>query len=360
MHHASTSRRLRGVTLGTFLFLCGHGAAQEPAPAPADPFVRYVGKSGPLEGKKILLVSGDEEYRSEESLPQLGRQLARLGATCTVLFALEREGGTIDPNVRDEITGLEMLAEADLLVLFVRLRVWPDEAMQHIARYVEAGKPIVALRTSTHAFDLKKDSKFERYGIRSSTWRGGFGREVLGETWIDHHGGHGWQSTRGVMAPGAEAHPILVGVDPKTVWDPSDVYTVRLPLPEGCTTLLFGEVLSGMKPDDPPAPPTKDEKSEKLIDLNAPMMPVAWTRSWKAPNGVEARIFTTTLGAGEAFLHVGTRRLLVNACLWSLGLEVAIQPELEISLIGTYEPLPFGFNKHRRGVRPSDLAWPPR
>src|SRR5579871_2023281 len=121
----------------------------------ADPWVVYDGFNGPGKGKHIVLVSGDEEYRSEEALPQLGKILAKHhGFKCTVLFAIDPKDGTINPNVSN-IPGLEALQTADLMIIFTRFRDLPDEQMKHIVDYVEAGKPIVGLRTATHAFNLK-------------------------------------------------------------------------------------------------------------------------------------------------------------------------------------------------------------
>jgi type 1 glutamine amidotransferase len=334
-------------------------AAQDPASRPrAEPWVVYSGHAGPAHGKRIVFVTGDEEYRSEEGMPQLARILARLGGHCTVLFAIDKKTGAIDPGVLDHIPGLEALDHADLMVLFTRFRDLPDAQMKHIADYVETGRPIVALRTATHAFDPKTSKTYERYGWRSKTWEGGFGRQVLGETWVAHHGGHGTQSTLGVLPDTLEDRPLLRGLAGATIWDSTDVYAVRLPLPEGCTPLVHGQVLAGMTPDSGPAPARKDTKSGKTIDLNLPMMPLAWTREWKAPSGKTARVFTTTLGSAQGFAQEGTRRLLVNACLWALGREESITPDLDVSLASAFDPTPFGFGKHKRGVRPADLAWP--
>src|SRR5438309_11443962 len=97
------------------------------APAPAaDPWVVYEGAEGPGRGKQVVLVSGDEEYRSEEALPQLAKILARRhGFTCTVLFAIGRDG-TIDPDRGDNIPGLEALRSADLMISATRFRNLPD------------------------------------------------------------------------------------------------------------------------------------------------------------------------------------------------------------------------------------------
>src|SRR5881227_1828091 len=170
----------------------------------ADPWIVYDGFAGPGKGKHIVLISGDEEYRSEEALPQLGKILAKHhGFKCTVLFAIDPKDGTINPNVSN-IPGLEALDSADLMVIFTRFRDLPDEQMKHIIDYLAAGKPIVAIRTATHAFNIPAGKTYAKYSYNYSgkDFEQGFGRQILGETWINHHGKHGSQSTRGIIAKG--------------------------------------------------------------------------------------------------------------------------------------------------------------
>src|SRR5579871_1253625 len=175
--------------------------------------VVYQGTAGPGKGKHIVLVSGDEEYRSEEALPQLGKILARHhGFQCTVLFAIDPKDGTINPEVRNNIPGLSALKDADLMIIATRFRDLPDEQMKHIVDYVDSGRPILGLRTATHAFALGDKSSYRNYTWNNRDWRGGFGRQILGETWVNHWGQHGAQSTRGIIAKGAEDHPILRGI----------------------------------------------------------------------------------------------------------------------------------------------------
>jgi type 1 glutamine amidotransferase len=298
---------------------------------------------GPGNGKRVVLISGDEEYRSEQALPQLARILTRHGFDCTVLFAINPTDGTIDPNRNDNIPGLEALDRADLMVLFTRWRNLPDSQMKHIVDYVESGRPIVGIRTATHAFDLKSSPTYARYSWNSKEWEGGFGRQVLGETWIAHHGKHAVQSTRGVVVKGREGHPVLRGIAAGDIWVPTDVYKVRLPLPEGTDPLILGQVLQGMKATDAPVEGA----------VNDPMMPVAWTRTYRG-----GRVFTTTMGSAQDLLNAGLRRLLVNACYWAAGLEARIDPAAKVDLIGTYEPLPFGFGGAAKGVKPPVLTRP--
>src|SRR5262249_41024734 len=153
-----------------------------------------------------------------------------------------------NPNQKDNIPGLEALKTADLMIILTRFRDLPDEQMKYIVDYVESGKPIIGLRTATHAFDLKKSKTYAKYTWNGKEWDGGFGRQVLGETWVNHHGKHGSQSTRGLIAKGQENNPILRGIKDGDIWGPTDVYGVHLPLASVCRPVVMGEVLEGMKP----------------------------------------------------------------------------------------------------------------
>jgi type 1 glutamine amidotransferase len=305
----------------------------------ADDRLVFTGKSGPGKGKRIVLISGDEEYRSEQALPQLAKILAEHhGFDCTVLFALDPDG-TVNPTRQDNIPGLETVDNADLVILLARFRDLPDSQMKHIVDYVEAGRPIVGLRTATHAFELKTSPTYRRYSWNSKEWDGGFGRQVLGETWINHHGRHKIQSTRGILVAGQEKHPILRGIRSGEIWVPTDVYTVRLPLPD-VQPLVLGAVLETM---DPASAPVAGKQ-------NDPMMPVAWTRSYKG-----GRIFTTTMGSAQDMMNEAFRRLVVNASYWALGLERRIPARAKVDLVGPYVPVPFGFGGYQKGLRPADF-----
>ena len=161
---------------------------------------------------------------------------------------------------------------------------------------------------------------------------------------MSHHGRHGRQSTRGVLAPGAKDHPIVRGCD--DIWGPTDVYTVRNPLPGDSKVLLLGQVIDGMKPTDKPAVGRK----------NTPMMSMAWTKTYRGTKGQVGRVFTTTMGAATDLESEGLRRLLVNATYWCVGMESKIPPKANVDLVGEFKPLPFGFRKYKKGVKPSDHA----
>ncbi len=331
------------------LMLWATGCLTAGAFAGERPWVVYEGDEGPGRGKKVVLISGDEEYRSEEVLPALGRILAKHhGFHCTVLFAVDPKTGEINPNQSDNIPGLEALDNADLMVLFTRFRNLPDEQMKHIADYVESGKPVVGMRTATHAFRIPKNRRYAKYDWRSKTeWMGGFGKQILGETWVNHHGRHGKQSTRGILAEEGRNHPIVRGLRDGDIWGPTDVYGIRLPLPDDATPLVLGQVLTGMRPTDPPVEGKQ----------NDPMMPIAWTRDRSLPDGRVQRVFTTTMGAAQDFQSEGLRRLIVQACYWCVGLEDRIDGKGNVSIVGEFHALPFGFGKFRPGVRPADHAW---
>jgi len=317
----------------------------------ADAWLEIEGGEGPARGKRVVLVSGDEEYRSEEALPQLAKILAvHHGFDCRVTFAIDPATGTIEPNETENIPGLEALAEADLMVIATRFRNLPDEQMEHVDAYLREGRPVVGMRTATHAFNVPKGRQFHHYangyGGEKQAWKGGFGRAVLGEKWISHHGHHGRESTRGVLAPGAEGHSILRGIADGDIWGPTDVYGVRLPLPGDSKPLVLGQVLTGMTPD---ADPVEGKK-------NDPMMPVAWIKTYSVEGGPTGRVFTTTMGSSTDLASEGLRRLLVNACYWAVGLEDEIPGKSRVDLVGRYEPRAFGFRKAAKGLMPADHA----
>lgn len=303
----------------------------------------YKGGSGPGQGKHIVFVTGDEEYRSEESMPVMAKVLAvHHGFKCTVLFAINKDSGEIDPLTLDNIPGLEALENADLMVLFTRFRELPDEQMKYIMDYTNSGKPIVALRTATHPFFYRKNPKspYARWSWQNKdeAFKGGYGRQVLGETWISHYGAHQKESTRGLIAEGMEDHAMVRGVG--VIWGPSDVYGLTA-LHGDCTPVIMGHVLTGMNPDDKP-----NEKKKPL--------PVAWTKSYIGESGKTSRVFTTTMGHGGDFQDENFRRLLVNACYWGLGMEDKIPVKGDVTIIGEYDPNPIGFGGFKKGLKPAD------
>jgi len=308
-----------------------------------DPWVVYEGKEGLGKGKQIVLIAGDDEYRAEDLIPQLGKILAvHQGFKCTVLFAVNKQTGEIDPSTLDNIPGLEALKTADLLIMFLRFRDLPDDQMKAIMDYTNAGKPIISLRTNTHAFNFQKhkNGPYAKWQWNSNgQMKGGFGRQVLGETWVNHYGDHQRESTRGLVAEGQKDNPIVRGC--QDIWGPSDVYEITT-LTGDSKPVIMGQVLVGMNPTDGP------NTAKKLV-------PVAWTKTYTGSEGKASRIFTTTMGHAGDLQSEGFRRLLVNASFWAIGMEDKIPAKAKVDVVGTYEPTPIGGGKHKKGMKPSDL-----
>lgn len=320
-------------------------AVAQPFDGDDTPWVRYEGTSGPGQGTHIVLVSGDEEYRSEEALPMLAKILAvRHGFTCTVLFPIDPADGQIEPDHQTNIPGLDQLATADLMVLFTRFRELPPDQMQHIAAYTRSGRPIIGLRTATHAFRYQRntDSPHAKYDWQSEVegWEGGYGRQVFGETWVNHHGVHGEESTRGLVNGIHADQPILNGVS--DIWGPTDVYGLRDIVGDE-TVLVYGQPLAGMAA-------TASPNWAKSI------MPVAWTKEYRTETSNTARVFATTMGASVDLENEDLRRLLVNAAYWAVGMEADIPEEADVRYVDPYAPTFFGFDEHQEGLVPADFA----
>lgn len=361
-------------------------AAPSPAAGAAgteqDSWVHYPGKSGPGRAKQVVLISGDEEYRSEEALTQLGKILAaHHGFKCTVLFAIEPQTGIINPNYSANIPGLAALRMADLMVIATRFRNLPDDQMREIDEYLKSGRPVLGLRTATHAFRiplerrewLHYDYRYNgptnwvhrdpKYDGDQKAWTGGFGGTVLGDTWYYHHGHHNHQSTRGLIAPGARKLPLTRGLRDGDIWGPTDVYAVRLPLPGDSQPVILGQTMDrkgpyqdndpflGMRPTDDVVAgvghnPTAD-RGQNLYNPNDPPLPVAWTRSYQLPGGRKGKVFATTMGSATDLASAGTRRMLVNAVYWCVGLEKKIPARgTKVELVVDYHPSAYRFHNN--------------
>lgn len=349
------------------ILFTGYGCKPKPEITETDTVKQWLTFEGKSDMPNVVLVSGDEEYRSEEALPQLAKILsAKHGFNCTVLFAQDPEKpGIVNPNFVRNIPGLENLKTADLMIIFTRFRALPADQMQYIDDYLKSGKPVIGIRTSTHAFNFTKAdslSKWKHYGNYyevEDEWKDGFGRLVLGEKWISHHGHHKHQSARGVAASGMEKHPILNGISEGDIWGPTDVYGVRLPLPGDSQPIVLGQVINrageylegdalyGMRFTDTEVAGIEIEKDkegkETKINRNDPMMPIAWTKSYQIPGGQKGKVFTTTMGAATDLLTEGTRRIIVNSVFWCLDLSVPVKANVD--LIGDYQPSPFAFKE---------------
>ncbi|MEM9935997.1 MAG: hypothetical protein AAF824_20390, partial [Bacteroidota bacterium] len=191
------------------------------------------------------------------------------------------------------------------------------------------------------------------------SWNGGFGKVVLGENWYSHHGHHKHQSTRGVIAEGAEMHPIARGLKLVDIWGPTDVYGNRLDNDETVTPIILGTVLEregefdendpffGLKPTDA-VPATVNPATKDPYNPNEPMMPIAWTKTYQLPGGEMGTSFTSTIGSSTDFMSEGVRRLLVNATYFLMDMEVP--QEAQMGLSPDYNPSAYSFQDDEHWV----------
>lgn len=227
----------------------------------------------------IMVVEDPNNYEAPRTMRDFAeRQLRPLGHQVKII-----EGDKPQPH---HFGGLvEALKDADLLVLFARRRFPPKEQMAAIRAYLDAGKPLLGMRTANHAFIPKPNEVVDPILM---PWPE-FTDEVLGAP------NKGYE-TKGlpysVAAAGGVAGPLLEGVNTANIRGYQSLYKV-LPLAADVTPLLIGTA--------------KTETS--------PAMPVAWTRLYGAK---KARVFYTSLGAPEDMESSDLRRLLVNAVKWTL------------------------------------------
>lgn len=311
-------------------------------------FLKFTGGEGPGKGKHVVLLAGDEEYRSEEAMPLMARILAeKHGFDTTVLFSTDKDG-TINPAAVASLSGAESLDSADALVMSLRFRQWDDPTMDKFKAAVEKGVPLVALRTSTHLFNFPMDSKWAEWSWNHES--GGFGRTVLGETWISHWGKHKGEATRAVREPAQEKNPLLKGV--VEAFGDTDVYEAAPP--EDAIILMRGLVLKDMKEDSAPANHSKKTHSGIEQKVNEPAMPVAWSREVKNAAGTTNKVLTTTMGSATDLMSEDLRRLLVNGVFWGLGIE--IPEKADVTLPEGFTPTQYGFNNHKKGLKAADFA----
>ena len=285
-------------------------------------------------------MTGDEEYRSEESMPMLADILRReLNAKISICYSLDSLG-FVDPNNTSHISGLQALDSADLMVIFTRFRNLPDHERSYITRYVESGKPIVGFRTSTHAFKYEADSSKFYYNDEWPT-------RVFGQQWITHHGhfqdGHG-ALTRVEVDKHKDSHQILNGISSFDAY--SWLYHVDggdWKLHGDSKPLIYGTSLK-----------SNHEMNNRLDEF--PLTnPVAWTKTYRGESGeLNARVFFTTLGHPFDFKIESMRKLALNGIYWALSLENTIPDDgVNADYAGKYDPNNSGFGqKFKKNLRP--------
>jgi type 1 glutamine amidotransferase len=273
------------------------------------------GKCSAAESSQVVFVTGDDEYGSEVSMPMMAQILKeRHGMNATVLYATN-EKGEHDRHANN-IPGLDALKSADSAVFFMRWRALPQDQLDAIINYAESGKPMIGLRTASHAFKYP--------GPPNDKWNAGFAETYFGQSWISHYGHE--NSTRAHVVPERTDDPILRGVA-KDFWLHSWLYLQNSgddKMASDCRVLMTGDSLKGFKPG-----------GEKFGETQ----PLAWTRELKRDDGKTQRTFYTSLGHPRDFALGPARRLLVNAVYWTLGRENDIPKSgTNVDIVGEYDP----------------------
>jgi type 1 glutamine amidotransferase/nicotinamidase-related amidase len=225
----------------------------------------------------VVFLSAENEYDAADTLPAFAHelQLSR-GLRCEIVQ------GATDTKSKDlhYISGMEILTQADLVVVYARRRGLPADQMRYLREYLDRGGPLIGLRTASHAFDSRGNAPKEGH----DEWPK-FDPEVLGGNYHNHYAA----GPKVTVTPVANTsiHPILKGVELPLLSNGS-LYRAN-PLAASATLLLVGTI-----PDKEPEP-------------------VAWTNRYKS-----ARVFYTSLGHPDDFANPQFRQMLINAAFWAM------------------------------------------
>jgi len=252
---------------------------------------------------RVVFIIAENEYDADRTLPEFARELqTKYNFSCEFALGVSKAGSAKE---RNNIAGMEALTDADLTVIYVRRRALPSNQMKYLRDYIKSGRPLIALRTASHAFALRREKPQARF----EDWPE-FDPDVLGGNYHGHHNNKAENGPKTYVwtKPGVESHPILTGV-------PTGEFRVRswlyktLPLNNSTTVLMMGRV-----------------------DDRKPHEPVTWTNTHSAGG----RVFYTSLGHTEEFKLPWFRRLLINAVFWALDKpipEVAKSPPAKAPVI---------------------------
>lgn len=230
----------------------------------------------------VVMLIGEDEYETADTLPAFAEaELEKRGLRVTAVHA--------NPRDLNDFPGIEALKTADLMLVSVRRRTPPAAQLELVRQFVAAGKPVVGIRTASHAFSLR-DGRQPPAG--HAAWPE-FDAQVLGGHYTGHHDNKpdGAQRTLIWRLPSAAGHPILEGVPDGEITVGSWLYKTS-PLAKTTVPLLQGRV-EGREPDEP----------------------VAWTNT-TAQGG---RVFYASLGHPSDFELPAFRRLLLGGIFWALG-----------------------------------------
>lgn len=228
--------------------------------------------------KRIAMIIGENEYQTWETLPDFAlKELASRGYEVSYVLASPTDG---DPHFKN----LEAIQNADLLLVSVRRRTPPQAMMDLLRAHVAAGKPVVGIRTASHAFDAKPAS------AEFAGWSS-FDVDVLGGKYEGHYGNKPPTAPHSIieLVSSNASHLVLNGIQPGPFKVTSHLYK-NTRLGDSTIPLLRGWV-----------------EGREAIE------PVAWVNTAQ-----DRRVFYTSLGNPEDFQLPAFRRLLLNGILWCL------------------------------------------
>jgi hypothetical protein len=234
----------------------------------------------------VVFITGDDEYRSREIMIPFAERLEK-DYGFKVIYLKDEAGCAHRKREPNELIGAEQIKDADLMVLFVRFRSWEPKSLKLFMEHFEAGKPAVAIRTSTHAF--WQDKTF------SPTYFGG------------HYKNHPHRQIVCQINPEHFNHPVVRGVDTKFSENEGPYLTT--PLTEGATPILLAY---GTRKRDP----------NNLIGddaFDSPTTPAAWTFDH---NGGRRAMITLMSYRVESHLKPYSQNLFYNSVFWALGYDV--------------------------------------
>jgi len=259
----------------------------------------------------IAFVAADDEYRSEITMPFLAELVRQpLGVTKSLHLATDRapSGGpnpTPKVDAKTNLTGSYTLWNTDVLVAYMRFERLDDGTRREFLEPLDRGTPLVAFRTTTHAFAYPE-------GHPAASLNNGFGEKYLGTPWRFHHG---HSSKTRILPPDAECakHPILAGVTipPEGLLVPSWLYHVE-PLPADCTVLLWGEAVDSERTDAPQKQPilwVRERPTERGARHDPKDAPLPAPRT--------QRVAYTSLGHPGDFANAEVRVIAAQMVAWA-------------------------------------------
>jgi len=246
----------------------------------------------------VVVIGEDHFYGAIDSLWELAQALqTHYGFRTTVLQATSRTS----------IPGLDALEDADIAIFFIRRRVLSKDSMGHVRDYLAAGKPLVAFRTTSHAFATFADAAAQAANRKAEQAQAQsdrdpwplFDREVLG----GYYQGYYLGETETVVQPEQQNYPILKGVGGSH--QIRETLYINLPLAATAKVLMVGKAVDG----------DGDDKRYRLeTDKEHIDQPVAWTNEYHG-----GKIFYTSMGNRRAvFKKPWFRRMVINAIFWGL------------------------------------------